>query len=259
MKKIFLLPLLLCGLSVLSQKESVKTLNPVKSSVTYTVINKDPMDTSHLTCSYKVTCIYTYKNPLVSGNQTATLTYTIAPGATQNFTFSLSSVYTFVSVQFNASDAYFSQNNLPVSGSAAIYQGNCYSSTLAETFYLKTVWAPANSNNTYYIYPITTNGKTKIYTNETGVENYNTENNEISVYPNPASQSVNIKLATDKDNNYSISIFNIMGKQVYTSNGNYAEGSHEISVDVKDLSNGIYFVVAGNGENRTSQKLIIAH
>jgi len=83
--------------------------------------------------------------------------------------------------------------------------------------------------------------------------------NTTEIYPNPASQSVNVKFEASKDDNYNINIFDMMGRRVYASNNYFAEGSHEVNIDLKDLSNGIYYVVAGSSDNRTSNKLIIAH
>ena len=87
------------------------------------------------------------------------------------------------------------------------------------------------------------------------------ENNNKSyiIYPNPASQTVNVKFDSDNDDNFNIQIYDMMGKQVYNSNSYFAEGSHEINIDVKDFPNGIYYVISGNKDNRTSEKLIITH
>jgi hypothetical protein len=83
--------------------------------------------------------------------------------------------------------------------------------------------------------------------------------NTIEIYPNPASQSVNIKIKTSSDDNYCTKIYDMMGRQVYSCNNYYLAGSHEVNIDLKDLSNGIYYVIAGNSSNRISEKLIIAH
>lgn len=84
-------------------------------------------------------------------------------------------------------------------------------------------------------------------------------NNIISIYPNPATQSVDVSIEAGTDDNYSINIFTIMGKPIYSSNNYYSAGSHKVNIDVKDLSNGIYIIIAGNSYNKMSQKMIILH
>lgn len=78
-------------------------------------------------------------------------------------------------------------------------------------------------------------------------ENHRTEN-QISLYPNPASDF--IKINTDKD--VEIKIYSISGslvKQGKTVNK---------TLNVSDLPNGNYIILIGNDENKQSLKLVIS-
>jgi len=133
---------------------------------------------------------------------------------------------------------------------------SCGSSAIKST----TLTAPAAPSGCMYAVNPNNDNEPSNSTNASGIaENNIAVSNATEMYPNPAQQSVNIKFEASKDDNYNINIFDMMGRRVYASNNYFAEGSHEVNVDLKDLPNGIYYVVAGNSDNRTSNKLIIAH
>lgn len=73
--------------------------------------------------------------------------------------------------------------------------------------------------------------------------------NRFSLYPNPASNSINIELPTSKE--VQGSIINLQGKEVISMT---IKGSQ--SIDVSGLSSGIYFVLL---ENFAAQKLVITN
>ncbi|MEO8146546.1 MAG: T9SS type A sorting domain-containing protein [Bacteroidia bacterium] len=64
----------------------------------------------------------------------------------------------------------------------------------------------------------------------------------ITVYPNPASDAINIYLPTVKSSNgFSISIFDLLGNEVYSFiNGN--SKSNSVTLSTNGLSNGMYFL-----------------
>ena len=76
----------------------------------------------------------------------------------------------------------------------------------------------------------------------------------FTLYPNPADTSVQISLNTT-DNIKNITVYDVVGKQVKTIN-NSVTGS--VSVDVSDLTNGIYFVEITSELNaKATKKLVI--
>ncbi|MBK8927463.1 MAG: T9SS type A sorting domain-containing protein [Crocinitomicaceae bacterium] len=82
-----------------------------------------------------------------------------------------------------------------------------------------------------------------------------TEEIVYSVYPNPASDQLNIKLNTG-GNAVQLKLFNIMGELVMKTQ--LVEGNNTVSLN--DLTNGIYFYsIVKNGEVVETRKLIIKH
>ena len=78
------------------------------------------------------------------------------------------------------------------------------------------------------------------------------ENNEIiSLYPNPANEVLNISLGEEQFDGQVI-ISDVSGRKVYGSDFN-----GKISVNVSNLTNGIYFVTIHNDNFKETQKLII--
>ncbi len=65
--------------------------------------------------------------------------------------------------------------------------------------------------------------------------------NEVSAYPNPASNLTNIRFALNTNANVSMTMVDMLGKVVYTTeNTSYDAGNHTISVDVSNLEKGMY-------------------
>jgi hypothetical protein len=80
----------------------------------------------------------------------------------------------------------------------------------------------------------------------------------ITMFPNPASDAVNITYLVDKPADVKINIADISGRTVYqTDKGFTGHGIKTEFVDTKELSNGIYFVNLKIGNNNYSKKIII--
>ena len=75
----------------------------------------------------------------------------------------------------------------------------------------------------------------------------------FEVYPNPAIDNLNIKLsATSKAT--SVEVYSLLGAKLITET--ISVGSEYISVPVKNLTSGIYYVSVKNGNNNSVQKFI---
>lgn len=80
---------------------------------------------------------------------------------------------------------------------------------------------------------------------------------EISVYPNPAKQQLNIAFnGAFTSEKLTVKIFNIVGQEVMNL-WTVAENNSLLSLDVSSLSSGIYVLNISNSEESISQKLII--
>ena len=79
----------------------------------------------------------------------------------------------------------------------------------------------------------------------------------IKMYPNPASESVNIAFTSEEADNAAITVRNLMGQAVYTIAYGVNEGNNLVNIPVKDLANGIYMVTVQTSKGISTQKLIV--
>jgi hypothetical protein len=89
----------------------------------------------------------------------------------------------------------------------------------------------------------------RVLSGSMGVEE--TENNIFNVYPNPASDLINVTFT--ENFNGSVSILNVTGKEVMTSTVNGAQ--HSLSTD--GLSSGVYYVKVNDGMTSQIAKVVV--
>ena len=88
-------------------------------------------------------------------------------------------------------------------------------------------------------------------------ENSETNLNALKCYPNPFSENITIEFDLLKDDDASIQLFDIMGKEVQTiSKLYYPQGRHNIIINTSDLTAGIYFAVLQGSDFRMEQKIV---
>ncbi|MCX6230197.1 MAG: Omp28-related outer membrane protein [Bacteroidetes bacterium] len=81
---------------------------------------------------------------------------------------------------------------------------------------------------------------------------------DLSFYPNPAKDNVQLSFNLSKKENVSINIYNSIGGLVFTQNkGELQSGNHTSNLNVNTLASGIYFVNVKAGEIIISKKLVI--
>lgn len=87
-----------------------------------------------------------------------------------------------------------------------------------------------------------------------GIESY-ANNNYFTIYPNPASASLNLKMSQyTSESMVAIEIHNVLGEKVYENNYQIGSLAH-YQIDVSILPTGIYFVRLGN----STQKVVVQH
>ena len=91
---------------------------------------------------------------------------------------------------------------------------------------------------------------------ETGIESINNSNN-LSIYPNPASEILNISIAKEIDlTNATVSLVDVSGKQVL----NQRIQSTETVIHINHLPNGIYLLnIRLNNEISKFKKITISN
>lgn len=85
----------------------------------------------------------------------------------------------------------------------------------------------------------------------TGVDELNTTTPEISLYPNPACNNLNISITNGKNIQY-IGVYNLVGKQV----GSYTVSNNSVYFNISDQPSGVYFArfYTATGKLITSKK-----
>jgi hypothetical protein len=79
----------------------------------------------------------------------------------------------------------------------------------------------------------------------------------MKMYPNPAENVVNISFSAENAENGVVSVMNLMGQTVYTSNLEVNEGYNFITLPVKQLTSGVYMVTLRTNTGISTQKLIV--
>jgi Secretion system C-terminal sorting domain len=76
------------------------------------------------------------------------------------------------------------------------------------------------------------------------------------VYPNPLKDQATIEITTEQKTDVSIELYDMIGRQVKRLKAENTEGVVTIPFDIKDLSNGTYFLKISNNTNVIQQKIV---
>ena len=79
---------------------------------------------------------------------------------------------------------------------------------------------------------------------------------DIEVYPNPFEHQLTIEYNNAKAGNYSVKLYNVVGKLVYREPLYLTEGKSQFRLSLPDLKEGIYMLQISNGRNSNAFKLI---
>lgn len=77
---------------------------------------------------------------------------------------------------------------------------------------------------------------------ETSTEELEKDIAELNIFPNPASEKVNIFMNYEGNENLNVVITNSVGKEVYRTGNAFVQGETNLEIPVSQWSNGIYFV-----------------
>lgn len=90
----------------------------------------------------------------------------------------------------------------------------------------------------------------------TSVNETNGLDEVFKIFPNPASDIVNLNLGTEKVN-YNISVYDVVGKKVIDT---FRVNDNKSQINVSDLQNGIYFIqIEENNKIIRKEKMVISH
>ena len=80
----------------------------------------------------------------------------------------------------------------------------------------------------------------------------------FDVYPNPASENVNIALSFENQESVLIQINDMTGKILFSKSLSNIQGIHNNSINISNIPNGIYNIIITTENNRSNKRFIIA-
>ncbi len=83
-----------------------------------------------------------------------------------------------------------------------------------------------------------------------------TKNQNIGVYPNPATDLISINLKGFENKNTEVKIFNMMGELVYESSNVYQTPIYTKHINISNLTAGVYLLSVTDGNGKYSQRII---
>lgn len=89
----------------------------------------------------------------------------------------------------------------------------------------------------------------------TSVNQY--DNVEINIYPNPATNYINVEVAAEDAQEFNASVVDMMGKTVYTDQFGHNGGTESYKIPVNNLAKGIYFLHLNNANGSHVQKFVV--
>jgi hypothetical protein len=78
----------------------------------------------------------------------------------------------------------------------------------------------------------------------------------LTVYPNPASQVLNVSFAKQKESSNTVKLINIIGQPVFYKNIGKNEGANEV-INISELAKGVYMLIVTDNANTVYKKIII--
>lgn len=81
--------------------------------------------------------------------------------------------------------------------------------------------------------------------------------NELTVYPNPADESINVKINNINDNKAKIIIYNVLGEVVYTQEISSSDNSLNTQINLDYLSNGSYLMTISTNDYIWKKHIVI--
>ena len=96
----------------------------------------------------------------------------------------------------------------------------------------------------------------------TGINIINIDESNLvlqNAIPNPSNEMTNIKFTTNKSENISFQITNLLGETVYLDNIISKRGVNDIILNTSSFSEGIYIYSISNNTTKSSKRLVVNH
>ncbi len=83
------------------------------------------------------------------------------------------------------------------------------------------------------------------------------QSSSVSLFPNPSKGSVTLTFESKIAGEITVNVSNLIGQSVSSTSSILKKGANVMTLDLNNLSQGVYLVSLGTGENKITQKLII--
>lgn len=80
----------------------------------------------------------------------------------------------------------------------------------------------------------------------------------LNIYPNPASDILNINITNGMDGIYDLTLIDLLGKEVFRSS-KQIPGTTQTYINIADYPNGVYFVKVSNNQTSVCKRILISH
>ena len=80
---------------------------------------------------------------------------------------------------------------------------------------------------------------------------------ELSIYPNPATDKLNVKFNTSTTDDFNITIYNVTGQEVYKEKLNNFVGSYYNEININDFAQGVYLMQIKSSKGAVTQKVVV--
>ena len=105
------------------------------------------------------------------------------------------------------------------------------------------------NNGTYYYRLLETDllGQTKIVSQVISLDRRNMESEELSIYPIPSSDFLNIQFQSNQNEILVFEVYNVLGQEVERVSYKATEGFNQFRIDISQYASGHYFLkIAGD-------------
>lgn len=88
------------------------------------------------------------------------------------------------------------------------------------------------------------------------------ENNSfsiVSIYPNPASSQAFVKINSNVSETAKVNVYSALGQLVINTTSALQTGENEVSLNINELANGVYYVEVSTKVGKIVQKLTVSH
>ncbi len=90
-----------------------------------------------------------------------------------------------------------------------------------------------------------------------GIDDVERNENDLMLFPNPASENVTVLLPKNLDEEVQITVYNITGAKVYDNSTKIGNNDESIYLNVSDYQKGIYVLIVKSGEMFYRKELVV--